>query len=257
MRFFSKKSSPKEDEPSSPTSGKAFKKYQEAFEKARQDELRKLDLHAEKLAQRFRSGSVIIRLDLAVKQSTKKLEPSAVASSEVPVTMPKELSEVLSSPLLRNAFRMYLRKKYAGESLMLFETIEMFKKIASDEWRVSMAEGMMATFIDEDSQYAVNISSGDRTDLIARKKTSFWPQESFDSVQREMYLLMNTNHFSGFCRTYWPGGVLIAIPGGPFANDTIPELRGEGSTTSINELGSGSTVGSQSALLETVNEDAS
>jgi len=245
-RLFAK-SEPAAAQPSRPPRTQAhdevFKKYQEAFERAKEEELRKLD---DETSKRNRTGSVIIRLDVAVQNSSKVSDPIAAHHDEdAPLAMPKELAEILRSPLLRNAFRTYLKRKYASESLAFFETIELFKKVPQEEWRIQMAEGMVERFINDQAEFAVNISSADRSELVAHFKTRFWPANSFDSVQREMYALMTTNYFGSFCRTYWPGGVLLAVPGGPFSHENLIADRAAGSTASFDELGSNSTTGTE------------
>jgi hypothetical protein len=221
-----------------------YYRYKDAFEKAKEEEMRKLDEAA--LKTRFRTGSLIGRLDVAVQESLKATEiPKKPEETEAPLEMPKELFEVLHSPLLRNAFRAYLKRKFAGESLAFFETIEMFKKVKLDEWRIQMAEGMMSRFVLEGAEFGVNISGADRSELIARMRTQYWPQDSFNAVQREMYDLMNNNHFQSFCRTFWPGGVLLAVPGGPFSHENLVIERAAGSTLSHDEFGSNSTTASE------------
>lgn len=225
----------------------SYQRYQEAFEKARLEEREKMATSGQKML-KFRTGSFIIKLDAAVQNSKRQGVMSRL--EDVPVSIPTELSEVLRSPLLRNAFRNFLRRKYANESLMFFETIEFFKKIPNDEWRSQIANGMIEKFVNDGADFSVNISAEDRSELFARQKSQFWPQDSFDSAQREMYDLMTTNFFIDFSHAYWPGGVLLAVPGDLFSNEVATEIPVDGSIASEN-LGSDSTVTSDHSAHDT------
>ena len=156
-----------------------FKKFQADFERIREEEMHQAQLKAEKdnFGGRFRTGSVILRLNDAISKSAKTPQTILTAESSgdhAPIEQPKELSEILRSRLMRNAFRTFLQRKFASESLNCFETIELFNSVSNDDWRIKVAEGIMDRFILDTAESPINISSIDRLELIARHRTKFW-----------------------------------------------------------------------------------
>lgn len=181
------------------------RKYKEEFEQVRLLELAKVNNNIKAV---MRSGSVMIRLDTEVLQSQKQRN----GGPQDLIAQPSQLSGVLSQPFLRTLFRTFLKTKHAGESLMLFETIELFNSVNAAEWRCKVAEGIMERFVLDTAEFSVNISARDRGELVARYKTEFWPEQSFASVMREMYDLMSQNYFQAFCLAYapWPLDITLA-----------------------------------------------
>lgn len=187
------------------------RRYREEYERVRVAELAKLREREEADSFEFdsgdvpslRTGSFMIRTDTAVQQSQKQRQNSQLPVQKY-LEQPAELSDLLSNAFLRHLFRNFLKSKFAGESLMLFETIELFNSMTRDEWRVPLAEGIMDQFVLDTAELGVNISARDRSELIARYKTQFWPEHSFDAVMREMYDLMRANYFPAFCLAFGP-----------------------------------------------------
>lgn len=181
---------------------------------------------------KYRTGSMIIQLDQAVLESSHAEQ--SCNQDGIPTQAPKELSEVLRTPQLRNGFRYFLKRRVAQESLICFETIELFKRIDSLEslatpqqqaWHVQCAKGIMDQFIREDATFPVNISGADRVELVAREQSGYWPKESFNGVQREMYDLMSRNFFQPFVQQYWPDGELKNDDTNPFSQEKLLQLH--------------------------------
>lgn len=140
-----------------------------------------------------------------VKQSRKKSQeffvPGTVRLAAQGV--PTELSQVLNSPRLRAMFRAHLKALYASESLMFYETIELYETINKESWRKRAGEGMVKRFVDPSSKYAVNISSRTIEKLLSLKT---FEKESFDDAKKELYDLMTTNFFAKFISENFDGG---------------------------------------------------
>jgi len=109
--------------------------------------------------------------------------------------VPTELRQVLNSPRLRYLFRAYLRSLYASESLLFYETVELYQTIDKETWRKRAAEGMIKKFVNPSSQYAVNISSKIREKLLNLRH---FDRNSFDEAKEELYALMASNFFNRF-----------------------------------------------------------
>jgi hypothetical protein len=118
--------------------------------------------------------------------------PRSVDSSKA---LPRELSEVLRSPQSRNRFRRFLRKHFAAENLLLFETIEMYQRIDNDEWRVAAGQQIVERFIHEHADFAVNLSGQVRGKILA---TKHFRCETFNAAKREVFTLMEDNFFARF-----------------------------------------------------------
>ena len=118
--------------------------------------------------------------------------PRSVDSSKAP---PRELSEVLRSPQARNRFRRFLRKHFASENLLLFETIEMYQRIDNEEWRVAAGLQIVERFIHEHADFAVNLSGQVRSKILA---TKHFRSETFNAAKREVFALMEDNFFARF-----------------------------------------------------------
>ncbi len=118
--------------------------------------------------------------------------PRSVETSKAP---PRGLSEVLRSPQARNRFRRFLRKHFASESLLLFETIEMYQRIDNEEWRAAAGLQIVERFIHEHADFAVNLSSQVRSKILA---TKHFRSETFNAAKREVFALMEDNFFARF-----------------------------------------------------------
>ncbi len=118
--------------------------------------------------------------------------PRSVDSSKA---LPRELSEVLRSPQWRNRFRRFLRKHFASENLLLFETIEMYQRIDNEEWRIAAGQQIVERFIHEHADFAVNLSGQVRGKILANKH---FRGETFNAAKREVFTLMEDNFFARF-----------------------------------------------------------
>lgn len=109
--------------------------------------------------------------------------------------VPKSLSEVLRSPLLRQKFREFLKQRHASESLMFYECVELFEMVTEATWRRRAAEGIVAKFIATSATFEINIGSATRRRLLA---TTRWEPDSFLEAKAETYDLLKTNFFAEF-----------------------------------------------------------
>jgi len=112
-----------------------------------------------------------------------------------PSGIPKSLGDVLSNSELRHKFRLFLKERHSSESLMFYESIELFEKIPDIKWRKRAGEGLLAKFVMEEADLEVNISSSVRTKLL---RTTRWEKDAFADAKSEMYDLLKTNFFSAF-----------------------------------------------------------
>lgn len=122
------------------------------------------------------------------------IESRTVANPAAPC-MPKSLGEILANPSLRYKFRQFLKERQAVESLMFYESIELYEKIDDVKWRKRAAEGLMAKFVMSDAEFEVNISGACRERLL---RTTKWDKECFGEVKYELYDLLKMNFFAAF-----------------------------------------------------------
>jgi hypothetical protein len=166
---------------------------------------------------------------------------SVPIEEQIQIQAPVELYSILASPRLRFEFRHFLRKKYAVESLLMFEAIELYESVP-EAARSRVGEGIIDRFIKDSAIYAVNISGIERRVLLEVMQTKAWDHDTFRPVQRELYHLMSSNFFRDFVDIHWPGGILLASPG-VFLSD----FRREGSSATkgsgVNNKGSGAVGG--------------
>jgi len=128
--------------------------------------------------------------------------------------MPKSLGDVLSNPTLRSKFRNFLKEKHAVESLLFYESAELYAKIDDAKWAKSAAMDIVSKFVSPDGFCAspihrfcranplscatedeINIPSAVREALLATKK---WDKTSFDDAKAEAYKLLKANFFAAF-----------------------------------------------------------
>jgi hypothetical protein len=134
------------------------------------------------------------------RKESKFLDHSAVRTVTVthsvrPSGVPKSLGDVLASSELRYKFRVFLKERLSLESLMFYESIEMYEKIADIKWRKRAGEGLLTKFVIQEADLQVNISSHCRTKLLRVTK---WEKNSFEEAKVEMYELLRTNFFAPF-----------------------------------------------------------
>jgi len=109
--------------------------------------------------------------------------------------IPKSLGDVLAASELRYKFRVFLKERHSAESLMFYESIELFEKIKDPKWQKRAGEGLIAKFVMEEAELEANISSHCRTKLLRVTK---WELKTFDEAKSEMYDLLKTNFFAAF-----------------------------------------------------------
>ena len=129
-------------------------------------------------------------MDHSVSHEVKMMTASARPSG-----IPKSLGEVLTSSELRYKFRVFLKERHSAESLMFYESIELFEKIQDPKWQKRAGEGLISKFVMEEAELAANISSHCRTKLLRVTK---WELHTFDEAKSEMYDLLKSNFFAPF-----------------------------------------------------------
>jgi hypothetical protein len=136
---------------------------------------------------RERAGSHYLSYDL----SAQPLSPFPAPKQ----SMPKNLGEVLGSPFLRHKFRQFLKDALAVESLLFYESAELFAKIDDPKWAKTAAADIVSKFIAPGGMYEINISADARDALVARKT---YPGDCFDDAKAEVYRLLKENFFASF-----------------------------------------------------------
>jgi len=109
--------------------------------------------------------------------------------------VPSSLSEVLRSATLRHHFRQFLRERHASESLLFYESIEMYQNIHNEKWRTRAGEGLVAKFIVDEAAMQVNLGSVARNKLM---KCVRFDDNTFDEAKAEAYDLLKMNFFAPF-----------------------------------------------------------
>ena len=140
------------------------------------------------MEERSRRGSKF--LDHSV---VHEIRPAGAPSR--PSGLPKSLGDILSNIELRYKFRVFLKERMSVESLMFYESIELYEKIDDPKWRKRAAEGLISKFVMEDAELQVNISSVCSTRLLRITK---WEPNSFAEAKSEIYDLLKTNFFAPF-----------------------------------------------------------
>jgi hypothetical protein len=123
----------------------------------------------------------------------REIRPAGAAPR--PSGLPKSLGDILSSSDLRYKFRLFLKERHSAESLMFYESIELYEKIQDPKWQKRAAEGLISKFVMEDSELQVNISAICTTRLLRVTK---WEQSTFADAKSEIYDLLKTNFFAAF-----------------------------------------------------------
>jgi len=124
-------------------------------------------------------------------------DPQARLNGPTPqrIPMPKSLGEVLQNPIQRHKFREYLKEMHAVESLLFYESVELYAKIEDPKWSKTAALDIVKKFISPNGAYEINISSATREALMTNKK---WARNAFDEAKAEAYLLLKMNFFAAF-----------------------------------------------------------
>jgi len=90
-------------------------------------------------------------LKISSEQRIVRFCKNAMALTRVRVQpMPKSLGDVLSNPALRNKFRIFLKEKHAVESLLFYESAELYAKIDDAKWAKSAAIDIVSKFVSPD-----------------------------------------------------------------------------------------------------------
>jgi hypothetical protein len=113
----------------------------------------------------------------------------------VRATLPKSLGEVLMHPQQRHRFRTYLKEMHADESLLFYESVELYTKIDDPKWSKTAASDIIKKFIHPGGVYEINIPSEIREQLLAAKKFN---KQTFDEAKGEVYRLLKANFFATF-----------------------------------------------------------
>lgn len=145
-----------------------------------------------------------MKLSAQIKQRGTLSSSSVMKSEEIPPT----LEVVLDSPELRKKFRHFLQKRLANESLLFYESIELYEQIQKETIRNKAGKQMVAQFILEHSECWVNIPASVRDDLL---ETSSFTPETFEIAKKEVYKLMNANFFEYFTK-YLQGMEIDSTP---------------------------------------------
>lgn len=111
--------------------------------------------------------------------------------------LPETLHDVLDNPDMRKEFMSYLKARLANESLLFYESIELYELIEDDKLRQKAGKKMVLEFVVEDSIFWVNIPATLRVELT--NTTRFEP-ETFTSAKREVFSLMSGNFLDSFRR---------------------------------------------------------
>ena len=116
-----------------------------------------------------------------------------------PSGVPKSLGDILKSQVLRNKFRQFLKERHANESLLFYESVELYEAIPAgpggDKWRARAAEGIISKFVDSSAVYEINLSAPVRMRLMA---TTRWTPEAFRDARAEIYELLRANFLHTF-----------------------------------------------------------
>mmetsp|Transcript_10285 Transcript_10285/g.12387 ORF Transcript_10285/g.12387 Transcript_10285/m.12387 type:complete len:228 (+) Transcript_10285:141-824(+) len=115
--------------------------------------------------------------------------------------LPDNLAIVLDSKKLRRRFKDFLMDKFAIESYLFYDSLELYSKIKKQQWRTKQGTLLLNKFVAEGSQYEVNLSGKVRDELL---NTSAFTASTFDEAKAEIFNLMKTNFFDNFCK--WLAG---------------------------------------------------
>ena len=139
---------------------------------------------------RARRGSAFLQHDVVRQLPGQEEQTSGV---------PRSLGEVLRSAPLRSKFRAFLKERHASETLMFYESIEMYQAIPPDAkgdvWRRRAAEGIISKFVDASAVYEVNLPDDAKRKLLGMTK---WTPDAFDDAKAICYGLLRDNFLNAF-----------------------------------------------------------
>lgn len=127
------------------------------------------------------------------KESTNSYESVYVSRED----LPQDLREVLASDDLRSEFMAFLRARLANESLLFYESIELYEKLETQTHRNRIGRKMVEEFVTSESIYWVNLGFSTREDLTS---TVTFEEDTFDTAKSEVFTLMSCNFFESFKR---------------------------------------------------------
>ena len=145
-------------------------------------------------------GSLLFPLILVLKNNKKS---NAVFKSKEDLKQNKKSSfdHYMEHPQALQVFKEYLVTELALENLLFMQQIREYQSANDPKKAGNIIKEVQASFINANSEYEINITSGTRKRLLEKVKTGSIDKDLFDEAAKEVVQMLKSDVFPRFVKS--------------------------------------------------------